>query len=819
MDDLLPSYDSVTRRSPWELVAPYLTSDDLCATALVCQKWHEIFTPQLWGNPASHFGTQNDTVYVALTRFKRTLLWARPSVRELTHTLHLPPAHTEIYGGPHAEWLRDCLERLPRLQSLIVNGLPFFDHASLLTLRHPSIWWTSVRQNTFPVFDLRLLDASGCSNATSTGLAEALPHFPSLVSLDLSRTLAAKDEVVLSKLASLRNLRVLKLRGLGLKDLEFATVTRSISTRVRSLDVSGNLLTDASARYLLEHCIKATVVAPTSFVAPFEEPTLAGDLDIFGIEDLDLHLRRKLTQGFIGSLAIEQATDWGITHIYLSKNMITVEGVSGLLRSKRLQVLDAGTLPLVLQRPQHLSDDHEGLVVLPGVEKLTPILAECAAEKLGYLRLNHEIVTKDAPFEGSRSPRAEMEGDLPPTIIPGAHEVEAVGLPQSELDAVENQIHELPADTQPVELPATPSTQDVSSPEIKATLPGRSGSDGLLKPKKAPLIKITTESKQINRGPAFAPEPVETLLSPVSPVTEAQGDMTPMSPTSPTSTTIVSDTLFVHQPNDDLRRFTRSRHNSAHYVEDRRAILDLRYSQEHRLHPVTIPKAHTLVLTNVPLMTEDHEIVHRLIQFIKDCAEEAAIANLRARHTYKLPPGRSRKVAEKEYSRHLFALKRIVLEMAAPKVAPKKISSSWRQYPTKSSTEDTDSEAFWDAAIHDFSFFSDEECGLPNAEPGRHMPLAAMSGLILAPSTRAPDPKPRQAEGSVKKMYDVISEISQFRQEKKAAYLKTTQFGDVDPDVQGYWPGIISVIRKPEDSQSGSLDYYGNRYESGWLYR
>lgn len=129
------------------------------------------------------------------------------------------------------------------------------------------------------------------------------------------------------------------------------------------------------------------------------------------------------------------------------------------------------------------------------------------------------------------------------------------------------------------------------------------------------------------------------------------------------------------------------------------------------------------------------------------------------------------------------------------------------------------SEAFWDAAIHDFSFFSDEECGLPNAEPGRHMPLAAMSGLILAPSTRAPDPKPRQAEGSVKKMYDVISEISQFRQEKKAAYLKTTQFGDVDPDVQGYWPGIISVIRKPEDSQSGSLDYYGNRYESGWLYR
>lgn len=65
MDDQLPSYESVTQQSPWELVAPFLCSDDLCAAALVCQKWHQIFARQLWGNPASHFGTQNDTVYGA----------------------------------------------------------------------------------------------------------------------------------------------------------------------------------------------------------------------------------------------------------------------------------------------------------------------------------------------------------------------------------------------------------------------------------------------------------------------------------------------------------------------------------------------------------------------------------------------------------------------------------------------------------------------------------------------------------------------------------------------------------------------------------
>ena len=63
MDDLLPSYESALEQDPWILVAPYLTSDALCAAAAVCKKWHEIFTPHLWGSPASHFGVENDTVY------------------------------------------------------------------------------------------------------------------------------------------------------------------------------------------------------------------------------------------------------------------------------------------------------------------------------------------------------------------------------------------------------------------------------------------------------------------------------------------------------------------------------------------------------------------------------------------------------------------------------------------------------------------------------------------------------------------------------------------------------------------------------------
>ncbi|KAI7388131.1 hypothetical protein KC336_g17419, partial [Hortaea werneckii] len=119
MEAAPPSYEKATLTDHWDIVARYVPSNDLCSAALVCSRWHAVFAPHLWGNPASHFGIENDRVYVALTRFKRTLRYARLLVRAMTHTLHLPPAHAEIYNGPHADWLRDILQRLPNLQALV----------------------------------------------------------------------------------------------------------------------------------------------------------------------------------------------------------------------------------------------------------------------------------------------------------------------------------------------------------------------------------------------------------------------------------------------------------------------------------------------------------------------------------------------------------------------------------------------------------------------------------------------------------------------------------------------------------------------------
>ncbi|OCK85192.1 leucine rich repeat protein [Lepidopterella palustris CBS 459.81] len=823
MEDAPPSYETAITKDHWKIIAQYIPSRDLCSAALVSQKWHEIFAPHLWGNPASHFGEQNDTVYVALTRFKRTLSWARLCVRELTHTLHLPPAHAEIYGGPHSDWLRDILERLPRLQSLIVNGLPFFDHASLLTLRYSS---PSRRAGGFPVYGLRLLDASCCNNSTSNGLSEALIHFPALISLDLSRTIAAKDVVVFSKLQFFPNLRVLKLRGLGLKDSDFSVIVASIGTRVRSLDIRENTLTDVSARMLLDSCLKEAISEPINGrmpLTPVQGNWPSESYDNIGSEDLDKHLRTKLTQGFVGRLAIEDADDVGITHLYISKNEMTVEGVSGLIRSKRLQVLDIGTLSKAFRKPRSLSmdsiEDQDDDFVMPGAEKLTQVLAEYASERMVYLRINYSIVTEEATASTISPQRSEMEGDLAVYRPKISHELEAKEPPMPELDAHNTAVFELPGHT----MQSPELTRD--EPELEDLLgleniprPGDE-TGGKISPgiSRAPTIEVTEERPpEGRRGSAFAPEPVQCdgPLSPVSPLVEPHGGLSPIMFSF--NGTLRSSSLHSNEE-PQKNRSHRNSMNSTYYVEDRRSRLEFRQSHENRLHPGMLPKVHTLILTDVPTQTDRPEVVDRLIQFIKDCAEETAIAKLRARFTYALPPGRSRVVAEREYAHSLFALRRIVLEMAAPKTPPKKISTSWRRYPTKSSTEDVDSEAFWDAATHDFSFFGDEECGLPNQEPGRGIPLAAMNGLMIDPTPELPTPNQPQTQSAP--CIDVVSEISKFRQDRKAALQAAIGRGDADLTIEGYWPGDITVIRQPGDSTSRVIDYYGNQFEGGYRYR
>lgn len=55
MEAAPPPYEKAVAPQKWELIAPYLSSRDLCSAARVCQQWHSSFTPHIWGDPSSHF--------------------------------------------------------------------------------------------------------------------------------------------------------------------------------------------------------------------------------------------------------------------------------------------------------------------------------------------------------------------------------------------------------------------------------------------------------------------------------------------------------------------------------------------------------------------------------------------------------------------------------------------------------------------------------------------------------------------------------------------------------------------------------------------
>ena len=177
--------------------------------------------------------------------------------------------------------------------------------------------------------------------------------------------------------------------------------------------------------------------------------------------------------------------------------------------------------------------------------------------------------------------------------------------------------------------------------------------------------------------------PVDPRLTPLSPLRinenyqpgSAEGVPNTRGTFAPPTTTCDSNMPSQLTGNTAIR----SRASSFYYIEDRKARLDFRQASQPRLHPGMLPKLHTLVLTGVPTMTIEKKIIHRIIQYIQDAAEEAAIARKRARHTYVLPPGRRRIVAEEEYARNQFALRRVVLEMAPPQPTPKKITSRAKQ--------------------------------------------------------------------------------------------------------------------------------------------
>lgn len=383
MEDIPPSYNNINP-GVLDLLPPYISTASLVNLCLVSRAYYNIFIPHLWGSPASHFvevanessrttnginfanlqvtGSQNDMVYVALTRFKRTLRKARLSTRQLCHTLHLPPALSEIYGGPNSTWLREVLDWLPALQSLCLSGLPFFDHESLVAVdqSRTSAFTTDPNDSSFRQYPAKLLLAAKEPNVTWAGLSLLIPHLPDLVYLDLSYTTPARNVNVLRSLDSLRHLQVLKLRGIGLRDNELEVLAGVIGLRVRLLDVAENQLSDLSLSKLLQSCVLLPDATSATNPTPNEQysrrrfeswpvgippPPDSLSLDTIRTVELDEALLTQLTNPLTGRLAFEDIPHGGITHLYISSNpRITFSCLRSLLDTATLHVLDAGDI-------------------------------------------------------------------------------------------------------------------------------------------------------------------------------------------------------------------------------------------------------------------------------------------------------------------------------------------------------------------------------------------------------------------------------------------------------------------------------------------
>ena len=795
MEDVPPSYDSAIDREVWKIVAPWIPSSDLCSACLVSKKWHTIFIPFLWGDPASHFGVQNDAVYVALTRFKRTLKRARATVRQLTHTLHLPPALSEIYGGPNPFWLRDVLEYLPNLQSLVVSKLPFFDHQSLLALRHSS---TTRRlsiddsEDEIPLYGLKLLLAVREPNATSVSLAEALRHFPQLVYLDLSYTTPAKDASVLATLSNLYDLQVLKLRGVGLRDGEAEVLANAIGPRVRLLDISENMLTDMAVRSLLQACF---LPADRHLNAGRANGRQVEDwpigiapgpdflsLDSLRSEQLDQELLKQLTSPLTGRLAFEDIPHRGLTHLYIADNNLSVEGLSSLLKTTRLHVLDGGTVDTVktIARTISLSSPtgYRDETSFPGAEKLIPILSTYASNNLTYLRLDHAVITQKPHSRDVPSPTSSI-AELP-TPITSAAELPPEERIVFEAPASARYAVEMPSEREPVfELPADSAFPRyelagdcihfaLSPPIGEAPMPSLTASEERLKPVRgdgafAPEVVVngdghlsgedsSDEEIILNasgtgmtaRKAPTAPNPTPSkAVQPISTSSQAvtANPVDRSKQTLPSTRRIARmETILRKRPVAIFTQAEPNGSNSTTFTPQR--------LQSVEFHPSTLPHLRTLILTNVPAsVPQSSPVIPALSKLISACADEAQLALLRAKTNYSLPPGRSRQAAEVHHARSLFALSLIVLEIAP---IQSEVKSSVARFGTlkgwqhlrqrismsKSSTGDHDSENLWSAAENDFSFFGEEgeeqdECGIYQHDPEKYFPTAHLDDKIL----------------------------------------------------------------------------------------
>ncbi|KAK6332177.1 hypothetical protein TWF718_002709 [Orbilia javanica] len=351
----LPSYEDATSHNPIAIIAPYIRREDLFNCALVSRAWNDAINCELWGEPAECFGFGEKNPLASFLLFLKALSHASPSVLSQAHTLNLEKCIASIYTSLPDTWFSNLLVLLPELRRLLLPGITFLDHASLV--RRPSI------KGYLPHHNIYHLNISNITNTTSTSLVRLFTNLtPGLRVLDLSRTTSAGHPDVIAAVGSLRNLRSLKLRWLKLSDRSIELLARRLQVKIERLDVTGNLLTDDLARYLMDWCfmppefeVAVDDTESSTRVPVAHESDDESDAE-FGDEE-EWMTARKLQRRELSALEVSlpdaegnlpPVGDKGLMHLHISNNKMSSHGVCQFLNSTRLRTLDCGT---IVQQP------------------------------------------------------------------------------------------------------------------------------------------------------------------------------------------------------------------------------------------------------------------------------------------------------------------------------------------------------------------------------------------------------------------------------------------------------------------------------------
>ncbi|KAF8861803.1 hypothetical protein BDZ45DRAFT_739967 [Acephala macrosclerotiorum] len=789
-----PSYQAATYRQLWSIIAPYVQDRDLYSACLVSRQFHQAFAPLLWGSPASRFGSDSDTVYLSLTRFKRLLVRARLDVRRLAHTLHIPPADTEFYGGPQPGWLRDILDRLPNLQALIVSSLSFFDHESLATIH------SSCQHHT--KYPLKLLAASGCLNTTASSLTMALSHFPELIYLDLSGAQGSRSPYVLRQIGTLHNLRVLKMRNCGLRDDDIDPL--SFTKNLRSLDLSQNFLTQRGVYKLsvllpMPANFRRETVDSLNPTSPFARRYSGIPLPTRVLEQgVDNFVANRLMNSMDGEHAIQEGLPKSFSHLYLASNYVSIDALSRLIERPDLQYLDAGSLSLNLGHdmlsPRSGGSSSARFSNPPEVETLSASLFTHAFRNLRSLRLHYSVITS-RPFSGKDQVVEEQcfelhgedlryELDSTPMLKPGTFfeledtsrnvTLEADSIAESEEAAAEAETNNVEEVHSTFESPDDVGKFNPSAPiEIKGTSSvSREQEPGSVSPivRKVipPRISVSAHDNHV---------PDDYIVSPVASIPEGPERFRYKYQAAPERPW--QEALSRPKPTT-LKEIVEE-------VTQRKHRIEARERHPGRFKPSMLPNLKTLTLTDVPSSTHRRHVTDSIAVFIQECAEEEELARLEEKARQR--PGYQYQAA---YPEGTFKLERLVLELTnlPDPIFPSKSlhrpsTNHTKRYSfTKSSTEDADSEHFMSKTETDFSFFGEDDGGLLVSEGRIDAPMNFDEGLM----TEVAD------DGH---LIDVVSELASFRRERRKRFEAAERFhGDlVEKALLGHWRGEIKIVR------------------------